>query len=90
MLAGEGYEGRDAKLVPGQIGETELQLIRRVLFAAGGAGNLGDARRGRMAVRVGCGDEGKAHVAGWRELFISGVMNHLFAAGSSSCSSATA
>jgi hypothetical protein len=85
VLAGEGYEGRDAKLVPGQIGETELKLIRRVLFAAGGAGNISVTREeAEWLFELDAATEGKAHVAGWRDLFISGVMNHLFAAGSSS------
>jgi len=85
VLAGEGYEGRAANLVPGQIGETELQLIRRVLFAAGGAGNISVTREeAEWLFELDAASEGKAHVAGWRELFISGVMNHLFAAGSSS------
>jgi len=44
VLSGKGYEGRDPALVPGQIGATELELIRRTLFAASGAGDLSVTR----------------------------------------------
>jgi hypothetical protein len=85
VLEGKGYEGRDPKLVPGQIGETELSLIRRVLFAAAGAGNVAVMRdEAEWLFEIDEATEGRAHVAGWRDLFVSAVMNHLFAVGPSS------
>jgi hypothetical protein len=84
VLAGKGYEGRDTSLVPGQIGATELALIRRVLYAAAGAGNVAVTREeAEWLFDLDTSTEGFAHVAGWREMFVSAVMNHLFAAGPS-------
>lgn len=84
VLSGEGYAGRDAALVPGQIGEVELKLIRRVLFAGAGAGNISVTREeAEWLFALDAATEGRAHVSGWRDLFVSAVMNHLFAAGPS-------
>ena len=84
VLSGQGYEGRDPALVPGQIGETELRMIRRVLFAAAGAGNIAVTREeAEWLFALDAATEGRAHVAGWRDLFVSALMNHLFAAGPS-------
>ena len=84
VLDGKGYEGRDPALVPGQIGETELAMIRRVLFAAAGAGNIAVTREeAEWLFALDAATEGRAHAPGWRDLFISAIMNHLFAAGPS-------
>lgn len=84
VLEGKGYTGRDAALVPGQIGETELAMIRRVLFAVGGAGDIAVTRaEAEWLFELDAATEGRAHVSGWRDLFVSAVMNHLFAAGPS-------
>ncbi len=84
VLSGKGYEGRDPALVPGQIGEGELKLIRRVLYAAAGAGNVFVTREeAEWLFELDTATEGRAHVAGWRDLFVSALMNHLFAAGPS-------
>ena len=85
VLSGKGYEGRDPALVPGQIGDHELKLIGRVLFAAAGAGNVSVTRdEAEWLFELDAATEGRAHVAGWRDLFVSALMNHLFAAGPSS------
>ncbi len=84
VLSGKGYEGRDPALVPGQIGATELELIRRTLFAASGAGDLSVTRdEAEWLFELDAAAEGYAHVTGWRDLFVSAIMNHLFAAGPS-------
>ena len=84
VLTGEGYEGRDVALVPGQIGETELAMIKRVLYAAGGAGDLAVTREeAEWLFDLDAATEGRAHVTGWRDVFVAAIMNHLFAAGPS-------
>lgn len=84
VLSGEGYEGRDAALVPGQIGEHELKMIQRVLYAASGAGNVFVTREeAEWLFELDAATEGRVHVAGWRDLFVGALMNHLFAAGPS-------
>jgi hypothetical protein len=84
VLSGKGYEGRDPALVPGQIGAIELDLIRRTLFAASGAGDLAVTRaEAEWLFEIDAAAEGYAHVTGWRDLFVSAIMNHLFAAGPS-------
>lgn len=82
VMTSTGYEGRDPALVPGQIGETELKIIGRVLFAAAGAGNVAVTREeAEWLFELDAATEGRAHVAGWRDLFVSAIMNHLFAVG---------
>lgn len=84
VLSGEGYEGRDPALVPGQIGETELTMIKRVLYASAGAGNIAVTREeAEWLFELDAATEGRAHVAGWRDVFVAAVMNNLFAAGPS-------
>jgi hypothetical protein len=84
VLSGEGYEGRDIALVPGQIGDAELAMIKRTLYACAGAGDLAVTREeAEWLFELDAATEGRAHVAGWRDLFVSAVMNHLFAAGPS-------
>jgi hypothetical protein len=84
ILEGKGYEGRDPALAPGQIGEMELSMIRRVLFAAAGAGAIAVTREeAEWLFELDAATEGRIHVPGWRDLFVSAVMNHLFAVGPS-------
>lgn len=69
----------------GTIGEAEVVIIRRVLFAAAGAGNIAVTRQeAEWLFDIDEATAGHAHVSGWRDLFVSAVMNHLFAAGPSS------
>ena len=85
VLEGKGYEGRDPRIVAGQIGEAEVGMIRRVLFASAGAGNIAVTREeAEWLFEIDEATEGHAHVAAWRELFVSAIMNHLFGAGPSS------
>ncbi|CAN0368723.1 unnamed protein product, partial [Phaeothamnion confervicola] len=69
----------------GTIGEFDLVIIRRVLFAAAGAGNIAITREeAEWLFEIDEATAGNPHVSGWRDLFVSAVMNHLFAAGPSS------
>ena len=62
------------------MGEVELAIIRRVLFAASGAGNVSVTREeAEWLFDLDTATKGYAHVAGWRDLFVLAVMNHLFA-----------
>ena len=84
VLTGEGYVGRDDKLVPGQIGDVELALIKRALYACGGAGDVFVTRaEAEWLFDLDAATEGRAHCAGWRDVFVNALMNHLFAAGPS-------
>jgi hypothetical protein len=84
VLEGKGYVGRDAAQAPGQIGETELALIRRALYASAGAGDAFVTRQeAEWLFDLDAATDGRAHCAGWRDLFVGAVMNHLFAAGPS-------
>jgi hypothetical protein len=84
VVTGKGYVGRDAALVPGQIGETELALIKSMLYAAAGAGDVYVTREeAEWLFSIDAATEGRAHCPGWRDVFVNAVMNHLFAAGPS-------
>src|SRR5690606_7095064 len=40
VLEGDGYIGHNRKLEPGVIGEAEVELLRRIVYAFGGDGNI--------------------------------------------------
>lgn len=66
------------------VGELDLVSIRRVLFAAAGAGNVAITREeAEWLFEIDEATAGSANVSGWRDLFVSAVMNHLFAVGPS-------
>jgi hypothetical protein len=84
ILEGRGYEGRDPKTEPGQIGDAEVAMIRRVLFAAAGAGDIAITRdEAEWLFALDEATDGKAHAASWRDLFVKAIMSHLFAGGPS-------
>lgn len=78
VLTGEGPTRRGDPLDPGAINQTECDLLRRVIFSAGGDT---PARVGReeaeMLFRLKDATLGAANAAGWKTLFVQGVANHL-------------
>jgi hypothetical protein len=80
VVEGEGYVGHSHKLEPGVIGEAEVELLRRILFAFGGDGNIAVTRR-EAEVLFEINDatsEADNHPA-WSDLFVKAIANFLMA-----------
>ena len=78
VLHGTGFLGRGHPLQPGTIGEEEVKVLRRVLYAASGEGGAGIGRQEAEALfdlndAVGEADNHES----WTRLFVGGVANHL-------------
>lgn len=80
VLEGEGYVGQRRKLQRGVIGEVEVELLRRILYAFGGDGNIAITRQ-EAEVLFDLNDatsEVDNHPA-WSDLFVKAVANFLMA-----------
>jgi hypothetical protein len=81
VLEGDGYIGESRKLEPGTIGEAEVDLVRRILYAFGGDGNIAVTQQ-EAAVLFDLNDatsEVDNHPA-WSDLFVKALANFLMAA----------
>ncbi len=81
VLEGEGPVGAGRELAPGVIGEAEVEMLRRVLYAFGGDGNIA-VSRAEAEVLFDLNDatsEADNH-ASWSDLFVKAVANFLMAA----------
>ena len=80
VTSGEGPTRRGGNLTPGSIGEAEVALLRRLVFASGGSGALTVSRdEAEMLWRIKdtCRDGDNA--PGWKTLFVQAIGNHLMA-----------
>ncbi len=81
VVDGRGPLADGRSLEPGVIGEAEVELMRRILFAFGGDGAIGITRE-EAAVLFDLNDrtrEADNHVA-WSDLFVKAIANFLMAA----------
>jgi len=81
VVEGKGVIARDRELSPGAIGETEVELLRRILYASGGDGNVGISRD-EAEVLFEINDktsEADNHLS-WTELFTKAVACSVMAA----------
>jgi len=80
VLTGEGPTRRGAGLVPGSVGEVDVALLRRLIFAAGGDGATIVSRdEAEMLWRLKEATLGAANAPGWQTLFVQALGNHLTA-----------
>ncbi|MCC6949802.1 MAG: hypothetical protein IT539_18770 [Bradyrhizobiaceae bacterium] len=80
VLDGSGVVGHKHRLEPGVVGEGEVELLRRILFAFGGDGNIAVTRQ-EAEVLFDINDatsEVDNHPA-WSDLFVKAVANFLMA-----------
>jgi hypothetical protein len=80
VLHGNGVVGHKHRLEPGVIGEGEVELLRRILFAFGGDGNIAITRQ-EAEVLFDINDatsEVDNHPA-WSDLFVKAIANFLMA-----------
>ncbi len=81
VLEGDSALLGDAKLTPGVIGEAEVDLIRRVLYAAGGASNVWISRdEAEVLFDLNDASAGQDNHWSWSDLFAKAIVNHVMAA----------
>lgn len=81
VLEGDGYIGRNRKLAPGVVGEAEVELVRRILYAFGGDGNIAVTKQ-EAEILFDINDatvEADNHPS-WSDLFVKALANFLMAA----------
>jgi len=78
VLHGTGFLGRGHPLQPGAIGEEEVKVLRRVLYATSGEGGSGIGRSEAEALfdLNDAVDDADNHES-WTRLFVGGIANHL-------------
>lgn len=74
VVAGEGLLRSGQKLVPGTITDADVELIRRVLYAFGSAGNVGVTRsEAEVLIAIDSATQGAAPNAMWCDLFVKAI-----------------
>jgi hypothetical protein len=81
VIEGDAPLLRGARLEPGRIGADEVELLRRILFAAGGHGALGVSRE-EAAILFELNDAcaGLDNHPAWADLFVKAIANCMVAA----------
>lgn len=81
VVSGDGPLAGGRQLTPGVIDEAEVVLLRRILFAAGGDGNIAISRaEAEVLFDINDATAGAAHHPSWDELFVKAIANFLLAA----------
>jgi hypothetical protein len=80
VVSGEGVTRDGGSLGKGMISDSEVKLLRRMLFAQAGDGPASISRaEADMLFRIKDATLGANNAAGWQQLFIQCVGNHLMA-----------
>lgn len=81
VVDGKGVLARGRKLTPGMIGEDEVEILRRILYAAGGPGNIGITREeAEVLFRINDHTSEADNHRSWTELFTKAIAFSLMAA----------
>ena len=80
VLAGDEMLRRGKKLTRGVLGEAEVELIRRILYAFGGDGNIAITRaEAEMLFELNDATVEEENSPLWSDLFVKGIANYLMA-----------
>ena len=81
VLEGKGPTRHGLELTPGVIGEAEVDLLRRILYAFGGDGHMAISRtEAEILFELNDQtDENKNHIS-WSDLFVKAIANFMMAA----------
>ncbi|MFL6724044.1 MAG: hypothetical protein ACJ8E7_07905 [Sphingomicrobium sp.] len=80
VLMGEGPTRRGGEIAPGRIDDSEVSLIRRLIFAPAGDGPAKVSRsEAEMLSRLKDATLGANNSPEWQQLFVQGIANHLMA-----------
>jgi len=78
VLEGRGYLARGHQLQPGIIGEAEVDILRRVLYACSSEGGVGISTREAEALfDLNDAASGAQNHESWQFLFVRAIANHL-------------
>lgn len=81
VVAGQGPLMRGGELVPGVIEKAEVDLLRRVLYAFGGEGNIAITRaEAEVLFEINDAVAGGRNDASWNDLFVKAVANFVMCA----------
>lgn len=88
VIEGDGPLARGLQLTRGVIGEAEVELLRTVLYAGGGASGLSISRKeAEILFDLNERTDAAANHPSWQDLFVRATANYLMAAASSSAPS---
>jgi hypothetical protein len=80
VVEGSGPVRSGASLQPGRIGKAEIELLRRILYAYGGDGNIAVTRtEADVLFDINDATRTADNDAEWADLFVKAVANHLLA-----------
>jgi hypothetical protein len=80
VIDGSGPVRSGDSLQPGRIGKPEVELVRRILYAAGGDGNIAVTRTEvEVLFDINDATRGADNDADWADLFVKATANHLLA-----------
>lgn len=80
VLKGEGQVGRGRTLEPGVVGDAEVELLRRILYAAGGDGNVAVTRaEAELLFDINDATSEAENCPAWSDLFVKAIANFLMA-----------
>ncbi len=83
VVEGEGPLARGLQLTKGVIGEPEVELLRTVLYAMGGANGMSISRQeAEILFDINDRTDAEKNHPAWRDLFVSATGNYLMAAAS--------
>lgn len=78
VLNGSGYIGKHRKLTPGIIGQTEVEILRQVLYGVSSPGGIGITRmEAEYLIDLNEATLGREHHPDWQRLFVLAIANHL-------------
>lgn len=81
VMSGSGVTRSGEQLKPGQIGRGEVELLRRVLYGAGGDDGLAISKlEAELLFDINDAVADKSHDPAWADLFVKAVANYLMAA----------
>lgn len=81
VLDGEGPVASGRSLEPGRIGEAEVEILRRMLYAYAGPGNIAVTRtEADLLFDINDATHGADNHPAWSDLFVKAIANHLMAA----------
>ncbi len=81
VTEGNGPLARGGELVPGVIGEPEVDLLRRILYAFGGDGNVGVTRaEAEILFAINDAIADADNHPSWNELFVKAIANFVMCA----------
>ena len=78
VLHSKGHLARSKSLTPGVIGDAEVEMLRKVLYAVSSEGGIGISRlEAETLFNLNEATSGTQHSSGWQKLFVCGIANHL-------------